>query len=94
MASLHSFLGLASYYHHFILGFSTIAGLIFVLTQKNVDFVWGQAQEALFCRLKKLLVHAPVLAFPDFGQQFILETDASGKGLGAILAQKQLDGST
>jgi len=33
------------------------------------------------------------LAFPDFGQQFILVTDASGKGLGAILAQKQSDGS-
>jgi len=48
--------------------------------------------------LKKLLVHALVLAFPDFGQQFILETDASGKGLGVILAQKQSlkqsDGST
>ena len=53
------------------------AGPLFVLTQKNADFVWGQAQEASFCQLK-LLVHAPVLAFPDFGQQFILKTDASG----------------
>ena len=86
VASLRSFLGLVSYYRYFILGFSTIAGQLFVLTQKNADFVWGQTQEASFCQLKKLLVHAPVLAFPDFVQQFILETDASGKGLGAILA--------
>ena len=76
VASLRSFLGLASYYRHFIPRFSTIAGPLFVLTQKNEDFVWGQDQEVSFCQLKKLLVHAPVLAFPDFGQQFILETDA------------------
>jgi len=65
-----------------------------VLTQKNADFIGGQAQEASLCQLKKLLVYAPVLACSDFGQQFILETDTSGKGLGAILAQKQSDGST
>ena len=88
--SLHSFLGLASYYRRFIPGFSTIAGPLFVLIQKNAHFAWRQAQEASFCQLKKLLVHAPVLAFPDFGQQFILGTDASGKGLGAILAQVDL----
>ena len=44
--------------------------------------------------MKQLLTCAPVLAFPDFNQEFILETDASGRGLGAILAQKQPDGFT
>ena len=41
--------------------------------------------------LKQLLTQAPVLAFPNFDQEFILETDASGVELGAILAQRQQD---
>ena len=41
--------------------------------------------------MKQLLTQAPVLAFPNFDQEFILETDASGAGLGAILAQTQQD---
>ena len=102
VTSLCSFLGLSSYYCCFIPGFSTIAGPFFALTQKmqisfgdtkNADIVWGQSQEASFCQLKKLLIHTPVLVCPDFNQQFILETDASGKGLGAILARKQRDES-
>ena len=54
--------------------------------------MWGQAQQESFDYLKQLLTSAPVLAFPDFNQDFILETDASGRGLGAVLAQKQRDG--
>lgn len=46
-----------------------------------------------FDELNSLLTKAPVLAFPDFGVPFILETDASGRGLGAVLAQQQEDGS-
>lgn len=66
--------------------------MLYALLQKNTEFLWGQAQEDSFYQLKQLLIHAPVLAFPNFNQEFILETDASGKGLGAILAQKQPDG--
>ena len=46
----------------------------------------------MFEDLKRLLTSSPVLAFPDFTRGFILETDASDTGLGAVLAQEQIDG--
>lgn len=47
-----------------------------------------------FSELKKLLTEAPILVYPQFGprEHFLLETDASGIGLGAVLSQKQKDG--
>jgi len=62
LTSLRSFLGLASYHCRFIPGFSTIAGPLYVLTHKNVEFKCGQAQQDSFNQLKQLLIHAPVLA--------------------------------
>ena len=50
-----------------------------------------EAREA-FNRLKAACLQAPILAFPDFNRPFLLETDASGRGLGVVLSQKQVDG--
>ena len=88
--SLRSFLGLASYYRRFVPGFSKIAAPLNALTRKDVAYVWTQQA---FERLKELLTSAPLLKYPDFKKSFILETDASGEGLGAVLAQRQEDGS-
>lgn len=59
----------------------------------DVKFIWDTKCEDAFQHLKQLLTEAPVLAFPDFARDFILETDASGVGVGAVLAQKQEDGT-
>ena len=70
-----------------------MASPLYALTHKDAEFYWGQFEQTAFDRLKQLLINAPVLAFPNFDQEFILETDASGVGLGVILAQEQQDGT-
>ena len=94
---LQSFLGLASYYRKFILGFSSIAEPLYTLCRKNIPFSWQQEQQAAFEELKDRLVSAPVLAYPDFSPAagpFILNTDASQYlGIGALLFQQQPDGT-
>ena len=92
---VRQFVGLASFYRRFIPNFATVAAPLHYLTKKNVMFCWTPECEDAFQKLKKLLVTAPVLAYPRFGagQSFVLETDASGVGLGAILSQEQEDGT-
>ena len=91
--SLRSFLGLASYYRRFIAGFSAVAGPLHALTRKGMPFTWSATCQGMFDKLKQLLTNAQVLVFHEFSQPFLLETDASGEGLGAVLAQKQEDNS-
>ena len=88
VSSLRSFLGLASYYRRFIPGFSKVAEPLFALTRKNVTFKWSERCDKAFQQLKTLLTSAPLLVFPNFHKEFILETDASISGLGAVLAQQ------
>lgn len=68
-----------------------MAGPLHALTKNDVPFVWTPECQTAFAELKRLLISAPVLAFPDFSKPFILEADVSGAGLGAVLAQKQHD---
>ena len=91
--SVRSFVGLASYYRRFVPNFATVAAPLHRLTKKNVPFEWSRECEDSFCMLKSLLTEAPVLVYPQFGPErsFLLETDASGVGLGAVLSQKQDD---
>ncbi|GKA08425.1 putative reverse transcriptase domain-containing protein [Tanacetum coccineum] len=85
---IHQFLGLAGYYRRFIEGFSKIAKPMTKLTQKKVMFVWGDKQEAAFQLLKQKLCSAPILALPEGSKDFIAYCDASIKGLGAVLMQR------
>ena len=94
LKELRQFLGLASYYRRFIQGFAAVAHPLHQLTRKNVPFVWNDQCQQAFEDLKKQLTEAPILAYPDFSKEFILETDASTMGLGAVLAQQQHSGKT
>ncbi|GJZ84125.1 putative reverse transcriptase domain-containing protein [Tanacetum coccineum] len=83
------FLGLASYYRRFIEEFSKIAKPMTKLTQKKVAFKWDDKQGAAFQTLKNKLCSAPILALPQGAKNFIVYCDASHKGLGAVLMQKE-----
>ena len=84
---LQSFLGLVGYYRRFIPKLSSIAQPLYKLLKKNAIWIWRDSQQQAFQRLKSTLTSAPILALPDFTQPFQLQTDASGTGIGAVLAQ-------
>ncbi|GJU85397.1 putative reverse transcriptase domain-containing protein [Tanacetum coccineum] len=86
---IRQFLGLAGYYRRFIEGFSKIAKPMTKLTQKKVKFEWGDKQETTFQLLKQKLCSAPILALPEGSKDFIVYCDASIKGLGAVLMQRE-----
>nr|GEV77844.1 putative reverse transcriptase domain-containing protein [Tanacetum cinerariifolium] len=81
--------GLAGYYRRFIKGFSKIATPMTKPTQKKVKFEWGDKQEIAFQLLKQKLCSAPILALPKGSEDFIAYCDASNKGLGAVLIQRE-----
>ena len=105
---VHSFIGLASYYHRFIPNFAKWSKPLNTLIvppahqakihrgemkkSELTEFMWSKECQEGFDTLKHALTTAPVLAYPDYSQPFILETDASLKGLGAVLLQKGKDG--
>ena len=86
---LKSFIGLAGYYRRFIHDFATIAEPLTSMTSKKALFVWTTTQQRAFNALKLTLATKPILRFPDFSKDFVLYTDASGVGVGAVLEQPQ-----
>ncbi|GJW88175.1 putative reverse transcriptase domain-containing protein [Tanacetum coccineum] len=80
---------LAGYYRRFIEGFSKIVKPITKLTQKKVNFEWGDKQETAFQLIKQKLCNALILALPKGSEDFIVYCDASKKGLGAVLMHRE-----
>ena len=91
---VQQFLGLANYYHRFIKDFASLAKPLHRLTEKGREFTWTQESDQAFNTfLKQKLTSASVLALPNWSKSFLLDTDASETGIGAVLSQVQDDGS-
>ena len=89
LTEVRSFLGTCGYYRRFVQDFSVIASLLFALMKKCAVFVLTAECQEAFDALKAKLTSDPILALPKDDGQYILDTDASDFGLGAVLSQVQ-----
>ena len=82
-------LGLASYYRRYVPGFANLVAPLNDLTKKNAPLtvIWTPECEDAFVRLKSLMSSAPILSAPNFDIPFVVQVDASDRGLGAVLSQ-------
>ena len=97
------FLGFVGYYRRFIKDFSKIARPLSDLVPEPTKkarrkpsnsiipdkWIWGAQQQDAFDNLKRQLISFPILGFPEYNMPFEVHTDASSKGLGAVLYQEQ-----
>jgi hypothetical protein len=86
ITELKGFFGLCSYYKRFVKGFSQLGAPLTNLTKKGA-FNWTKESQKTFEKMKEVMSTFPVLVVPDVTQSFVLECDASGEGIGAVLMQ-------
>jgi hypothetical protein len=84
---VQQFLGLAGYYRRFIQDFAEVARPLHRLTERNRPFKWSTECQTAFDKLRDCLCSSPILCYPDFSRPFLLDTDASDSGIGAVLSQ-------
>jgi hypothetical protein len=84
LTELRGLFGLCSYYKRFVKGFSQLGAPLIDLTKKGAFHRTEESQQT-FNKMKEVMSTCPILALPDFSQPFVLECDASGVGIGAVL---------
>lgn len=90
--AVRRFVGLAGWYRRFIPGFAGCVAPLTKLFSKGKSFCWSPEADEAFQHIKQCLVTAPILTCPDFNRPFIIQTDASTVGLGAVLSQEFPEG--
>lgn len=90
---LRQFMGMVGWYRRFIDDFATVTFPLTELLCKKKSFVWSKEAQAAFDSLKNMLCTAPVLVSADFSRPFIVQCDASTVGVGAVLAQEDVEGN-
>ncbi|CAM8899336.1 unnamed protein product [Rhodiola kirilowii] len=86
LKQLRGFLGLTGYYRRFVRHYASLAAPLTALLRKDA-YIWNDTATTTFNNLCKALSSTPVLVLPDFTLPFHVHTDASGSGVGAVLAQ-------
>lgn len=86
VTQLRKFLGMTGYYRRFIKNYGLICRPMHDMLKKG-SFQWGPEQTAAFNTLKEKMCSSPVFAMPDFDKEFVIEADACGSGIGAVLMQ-------
>ena len=88
---LKTFLGMAGYYRKFVRDYALKAAILHELDHNDVTFTWTPAHNDAFELLKRNICEATMLSHPDYTREFIVDTDASNIGLGAVLSQLHND---
>ena len=87
VTTLQSFLGVTGYYRKFIKDYSKIVAPLYDLTKKGVPFTWNEKCHEIFMQIRQTFNTDVVLRLPDYERQFLIDTDASDVGVGAVLSQ-------
>ena len=88
VTAVRSFIGTCGFFLNYVSNFSEICGPLYALTREGIKFKWQEKKQQAFENLKQAMFSAPIFQHPNFNFPFIIETDASDKGLGAILIQR------